>query len=198
MQEQTAHRKLILASSSPYRKILLDRLGFSFEIRSPDIDESGKSEESAGQLVSRLAREKALEVANRVPSALVIGSDQLAVHGERIVGKPGSADNACRQLQEFSGQTVRFLSAVAVVCLDTAFSFQRTVETRVCFRDLSPEEIRRYVEREMPVDCAGSFKSEAGGIALFRSLESSDPTALIGLPLITVCEALRKAGLQIP
>jgi septum formation protein len=198
MQQQSHNRKLILASSSPYRKILLERLGIPFDIFSPAIDESPHHGEKASKLVSRLAEEKARAAALRFPSCLIIGSDQLAVCNEKIVGKPGNAANAIEQLQEFCGQSVHFLTAVSVFCSDAAFHYQHTVVTDVRFRELSSEEIRRYVERDNPIDCAGSFKSEAAGISLLQSMTSDDPTAIIGLPLITVSEALRKAGLQIP
>ena len=198
MQEQTLNRKLILASTSPYRKILLERLRIPFDIFSPSIDESPQPGEKASNLVSRLAADKARAAALRFPSSLVIGSDQLAVYNEEIVGKPGNAANAIEQLQTFSGQTVHFLTAISVFCNDTAFHYEQTVVTDVRFRELSIEEIRRYVEIDMPIDCAGSFKSEAAGISLLQSMTSKDPTAIIGLPLITVSEALRQAGLLVP
>jgi septum formation protein len=198
MQQQLHNRKLILASSSPYRKMLLERLGIPFDIYSPAIDESPHHGEKAGKLVSRLAEGKARAAALRFPSSLIIGSDQLAVCNENIVGKPGNTANAIEQLQTFCGQTVHFLTAVSVLCSDTSFHYQHTVVTDVRFRELSNEEIRRYVEMDNPFDCAGSFKSEAAGISLLQSMTSEDPTAIIGLPLITVSEALRQAGLLVP
>jgi septum formation protein len=198
MQSQTPQRKLVLASSSPYRKLLLNRLGLDFETRSPDIDESPLENESVENLVSRLAGEKARAVARDFPSAAIIGSDQLAVCEGRIVGKPGNAAIAIRQLQGFSGRTVHFLTAFTLICQQTGFCHERTVGTSACFRQLSMEEIRRYVELDQPLNCAGSIKCESAGITLLRSLTSEDPTAIIGLPLISLAGALRKAGFQLP
>lgn len=178
--------------------MLLERLGIPFEVCSPSIDEAPLPGEPPDQLVSRLASDKARAAARRFPSSVIIGSDQLAVCGDRLVGKPGNTANAVGQLREFSGRTVLFLTAVAVTCIDTAFSYERTVATDVHFRDLTDAEILRYVEMDNPVDCAGSFKSEAGGISLLRSMTSEDPTAIIGLPLIAVSEALRLAGFHVP
>ena len=198
MQQQTLNRKLILASTSPYRKMLLERLGIPFEVFSPEIDESPRQGEKASVLVSRLAADKARAAAMRFPSCLIIGSDQLAACNEKIVGKPGNTANAIEQLQSFSGQEVHFLTAISVFCSETAFHYEQTVVTDVRFRKLSGEEIRRYVAMDKPIDCAGSFKSEAAGISLLQSMTSKDPTAIIGLPLIAVSAALRKAGLQAP
>ena len=189
---------LILASSSPYRKLLLERLGHAFEIRSPRIDETPLENEQPLALVRRLARQKADKVAALEPGALVIGSDQLAVFGDEIIGKPGTLENNIRQLTRFSGQHVVFNTALCVMRRSDGFIFETNVPTEVHFRDLSAEEIERYVTREQAVDCAGGFKSESGGIALFRQIRSDDPTALIGLPLIALSFALRKAALPIP
>ena len=178
--------------------MLLERLGIPFEVFSPEIDESPRQNEKASVLVSRLAADKARAVAMRFPSCLIIGSDQLAACNEKIVGKPGNTANAIEQLQTFSGQAVHFLTAISVFCSDTAFHYEQTVVTDVRFRKLSNEEICRYVEMDKPIDCAGSFKSEAAGISLLQSMTSKDPTAIIGLPLITVSEALRQAGLLAP
>ena len=178
--------------------MLLQRLGIPFDIFSPAVDESPLDGEKVGELVSRLAEAKARAAALRFPSSVVIGSDQLAVCNEEIVGKPGTVANAARQLELFCGQTVQFLTAVAVLCDDTAFHFESTVVTAVEFRNLSADEIHRYVEVDHPIDCAGSFKSEASGISLLQSMTSEDPTAIIGLPLITVSEALRQAGFLAP
>jgi septum formation protein len=178
--------------------MLLERLGIPFKVFSPAIDESPREGERASSLVTRLASCKARAAADQFPSSTIIGSDQLAVWNKQIVGKPGSIGGAIEQLLEFSSQRVQFLTAVAVLCSDTAFIFERTIVTDVHFRELSGDEIRRYVEADKPVDCAGSFKSEAGGISLLRSMTSADPTAIIGLPLIVVSEGLRQAGLQIP
>jgi len=198
MQEQAQKKSLLLASSSPYRKMLLERLGLPFEVRVPDVAEVARPGESPTRLVARLAAEKAEAIAARDTSAVVIGSDQLAVHDGQPLGKPGTPEKACAQLQAFSGGHVEFVTAVSVRCAESGFRFDRTVTTEVRFRVLSKAEIRRYVALDDPVDCAGAFKSEAAGIALLEAMRSDDPTAIIGLPLISVAEALRQAGLQLP
>lgn len=198
MPAQSLKRTLILASSSPYRKALLARLGLLFEVCLPAIDERPRPDEPPGELVARLAREKATAVSRRFPQAVVIGSDQVAVHQGRIIGKPGSAEGACRQLQRFSGESVEFLTAIAVQCLESEFCHAATVATEVAFRLLSDAEIRRYVDHDKPTDCAGAFKSECAGPTLLRAMHSSDPTAIIGLPLIAVSAALRQAGYALP
>jgi len=198
MPSQSQKRSLILASSSPYRKLLLERLGIPFDVQAPAIDETRQPGESPDRMVERLAQSKAAIVARRVPAAVVIGSDQVAVHGGEVVGKPGSTEGARRQLAAFSGRQVDFLTAVSVQCLELALRFSACVVTQVCFRDLNEGEIRRYIARDNPIDCAGSFKSEAAGAALLRSMQSADPTAIIGLPLISVAQALREAGFDVP
>lgn len=198
MSAESHKRSLILASTSPYRRELLERLAIPFEVVAPETDETRRPGEAPIALVERLAREKAQAVARGQPRAIVIGSDQVAVHGDRVVGKPGSAARARAQLAGFSGQRVVFLSAVAVECQHDGLQFAATVRTEAHFRQLTEEEIARYVERDRPLDCAGGFRSEAAGSALLLSLQSSDPTAIIGLPLIAVAEGLRKAGLRVP
>ena len=198
MPAQSQFEQLILASGSPYRQLLLQRLNVPFEVYSPDIDESPLENERPLDLVRRLADQKSATVAGRFPAALVIGSDQVAVCGERIVGKPGNATRAREQLRLFSGQSIVFHTAVTVRCQATGFFFERTVDTEVRFRELGEAEIERYVEQDNPIDCAGSFKSEAAGICLLRGLVSNDPTAIIGLPLIAVSEAMRLAGFRLP
>lgn len=198
MRSPSQPRDLILASSSPYRRELLQRLRIPFEVATPDIDESPQPGETPETLVTRLAREKAAVVASRHPAAVIIGSDQVAVHQGRIVGKPGSAARACRQLREFSGDSVAFLSAVCLRCEETGWLREATVVTDVTFRTLTGAEIRRYVELDQPLDCAGGFRSEAAGTMLLRALRSSDPTAIVGLPLIAVSEALREVGYALP
>jgi septum formation protein len=198
MPAESQQTQLILASTSPYRRQLLERLGIPFEVLAPGTDETPLPGEAPDALVGRLAREKALAVARRHPQAIVIGSDQVAVQGGRVVGKPGTAARARDQLAAFSGKRVTFLSAVALQRLDDGFCFAATIDTEVHFRDLSDAEIQRYVRRDHPVDCAGGFRSETAGPALLRALKSSDPTAIIGLPLIAVAEGLRRAGLQVP
>lgn len=198
MPQQSQKKSLILASSSRYRKELLERLGIPFEICVPAIEESSRAGESPARLAQRLAAEKAQTVARNMPAAVVIGCDQVAVCAGQVVGKPGSAANARAQLAAFSGQRVEFLSAISVQCRENGFRFDRTVATTVQFRDLSAGEIERYVLRDNPIDCAGGFRSEATGSALLRSMQSDDPTAIIGLPLICIAQALREAGFQVP
>ena len=189
---------LILASSSPYRRQLLKRLGLPFEAISPDIDESPQDGESPDLLVRRLARAKANRILDDHEDAVVIGSDQLASFkhdGEHmIVGKPGSADRAVAQLSRFAGQTVIFHTTVCVCWPEGCLV--EDVPTEVHFRDLPDAHIRRYVAMEDALDCAGGFKAEGLGITLFRKLVSDDPTALLGLPMIATARMLRAAGLD--
>ena len=198
MHPQSHNRKIILASSSPYRKMLLERLPLDFTVFSPSIDETPHPDELPAGLVARLAKEKARTISALHPDALVIGSDQLAVFKSRIIGKPGSVRRAVEQLQQFSGQCVRFLTAVAVNCTETGFFSSSTISTEVCFRVLDDSEIKRYVTMDNPVDCAGGFKSEAGGSTLLTHMKSDDPTAIIGLPLIRLSAMLREAGIPVP
>jgi septum formation protein len=178
--------------------MLLERLPLNFTVISPSIDETPHPDELPGELVARLATEKARAVSVQHPGALVIGSDQLAVFENRIIGKPGSVDKAIEQLQQFSGQCVRFLTAVAVSCTETGFFSSSTISTDVCFRVLDDSEIKRYVTLDNPVDCAGGFKSEAGGSILLTHMKSDDPAAIIGLPLICLSAMLREAGFPVP
>lgn len=193
---------LILASTSTYRRALLERLRLPFECRAPQVAEDRLPQESATALVQRLALAKASAVAALHPAAWVIGSDQLAVLGtepeETILGKPGSAERCIEQLQASAGRTVRFLTAVALVRRDEATSLEFLDITRVRFATLDAALIARYIERERPLDCAGSFKSEGLGIALCESIETADPTALIGLPLIGLAARLRAVGYPVP
>ena len=198
MHQQSHKRNLILASSSSYRKLLLERLGIPFDVCVPDVDETAREKEDAARLVCRLAESKARAVADRYPSAVVIGSDQVAACDGAIVGKPGNANRAIGQLQQFSGRTVHFLTAVYILDQNMSFEFKRTVITYVCFRNLALDEIRRYVALDQPYDCAGSFKSESAGISLLSAMSSEDPTAIVGLPLIAVSDALRQAGYAVP
>lgn len=188
---------IVLASSSRYRAALLRRLGIEFATAAPEIDEAARPEEDAGDLVIRLAATKARAVAGHHPAALVIGADQVAVHDARILGKPGTPDRARAQLASLSGHEVSFLTAVCLLNAATGNNQERVVETRVCFRRLTATEIAAYVEREQPLDCAGSFKSEGLGIVLFESVLGPDPTALIGLPLIALTAMLRNEGVGI-
>ncbi len=189
--------RLVLASTSRYRRELLARLGQPFESASPGVDETPGVDESPEALALRLARAKAAAVAATLAEpALVIGSDQcLAVDG-RIVGKPGTIEAACAQLAAASGRLVRFHTAVAVHRTTDGKESTHVDATDVVFRTLDSDTIRRYVERERPLDCAGSFKSEGLGIALFERIDTSDPTALIGLPLIATARMLRTLGLD--
>ena len=178
--------------------MLLQRLGLEFHCVSPDIDESAHENEKPAALVSRLAHEKAQEVSHTNPAAIIIGSDQLAVCNGKIIGKSGNHRTAVTQLVSFSGQIVEFLTAVSVIRAGDSFAEQHIDSTRVHFRQLKTDEIERYLHIEKPYDCAGSFKAESLGIVLFEKIENTDPTALIGLPLIQTSLMLRKAGLDLP
>ena len=194
----TASQPLVLASSSPYRQELMNRLGLGFSSVSPDIDEEILPGESAEDLVRRLSTAKAEIIAKRFQDAIVIGSDQALALDSEILGKPGEHESAVKQLQKLSGQQVVFYTGLSVINARTAVTRTDCIPYRVCFRKLSDDEIQRYLEAEKPYQCAGSFKSEGMGIALLESMEGSDPTALIGLPLIRLAEMLRMQGLKIP
>lgn len=189
---------LILASTSPYRRALLARLGLPFECVAPGADETRLPEEPAAAMAVRLARLKAEAVAARFPDAIVIGSDQVALRGTDILGKPGTVERCREQLRASSGREVVFLTAVHVIDGATGAAEAHVDRTVVQFRDLTDAEIVRYIERDNPLDCAGGFKAEALGIALFDRIESQDPTGLTGLPLSWLCGALRRAQVQIP
>jgi septum formation protein len=190
--------RLVLASTSQYRRQLLERLGLPFTVAAPNVDESPLPGESAVDLVHRLARSKADAIAQRHPKSVIIGSDQLALCGRDVLGKPGSGERAIAQLKSLSGQRVTFNTAVHVINSDTATHDGHVDVTTVHFRQLSDEEIKRYVARDKPYDCAGGFKVEALGITLFTRIESQDPTALVGLPLIWLAGALRRHGFILP
>lgn len=187
---------LILGSTSRYRRELLSRLRWPFDVQSPDVDETPWAGEQPVDLARRLALAKAREVATRFPDAVVIGSDQVADLNGDCIGKPGTHERAVAQLQRMSGRSVVFQTAVAVVRLSSGYEAAALVPVTVRFRTLSDAEIEHYLRLEQPYDCAGSAKSEALGIALLASLESSDPTSLVGLPLIATCELLRGAGID--
>ncbi|WP_137920242.1 Maf family nucleotide pyrophosphatase [Hydrogenophaga sp. 2FB] len=190
-------RALILGSTSRYRHELLSRLGLPFEAVAPQVDETPHPGEAPAALALRLAIEKARNVAQRHPQAVVIGSDQVAdLHGEPL-GKPGTHERAVAQLRRMRGQTVVFQTALAVVCQATGFEQHDIAAVRVVFRDLSDDEIEHYLRKEQPYDCAGSAKSEGLGIALLERIDNDDPTALVGLPLIRTCRMVRAAGVQI-
>jgi septum formation protein len=185
---------LILASTSRYRKDLLERLGLAFATENPGVDESARAGESPAALAERLAEAKARAVAARHPGAVVVGSDQVAACGDRRLGKPGTAERAREQLAAASGRDVLFHTAVAVLH-PGGLELHRD-QTRVRFRTLTAGEIARYVELDAPFDCAGSFRSEGLGVALFEAIETRDPCALIGLPLVWLAAALARAGLD--
>lgn len=189
-------KKLVLGSSSPYRKELLERLGVPFECVSADIDERRHEGETPEALCVRLAREKALKVKSMVGDAIVIGSDQVAVLGERILGKPHTRERAIEQLSSMQGQTVYFLTALCIIG-EKGEIFETMVPTIVTMKKLSVKTIENYLDREQPFNCAGSAKIEKLGIALMKEVRSTDPTALIGLPLIETVNLLAKAGLEI-
>jgi septum formation protein len=193
---------LILASTSRYRKELLGRLGLSFSSVAPGVEETAAPEERPSQLVTRLAKAKASAVAQSQPQAWVIGSDQIAVLGTTgkptLLGKPGTEARCREQLQACSNSSVDYLTAVALMRHETQELIEFTDMTRVTFRKLDEATITRYVSKEQPLDCAGGFKSEGLGIALCASIYNSDPTALIGLPLIRLSALLRTAGFDLP
>ena len=190
-------RQLVLASTSVYRQELLSRLGYPFTVEAPAIDETPITDETPYQTALRLSELKAKAVAARHPDALIIGSDQVA-HGDgQIFGKPGNQARATAQLQQLSGKTIAFVSGLCVY--DSAKDYSTTcgVVTKVRFRDLTPETIESYLKREDAYSCAGSAKSEGLGIALIASMACEDPTALVGLPLIALCDLLKTHGLSV-
>jgi len=189
---------IVLASSSRYRRELLQRLGLPFESWSPEVDEQPLPAEPPRETAIRLARAKANAGARRFPKAWVIGSDQVADLDGRPIGKPGTFENARRQLREVSGHSVLFHTALCVVNARMERSHERLVTTEVAFRRLSDSEIDRYLEREHALDCAGSAKSEGLGISLLSRLHGDDPTALVGLPLIALSAMLRAEGFEVP
>jgi len=194
----TTSPKIILGSTSPFRRDLLNKLGISFSVAAPDIDEQTLPNETAAELVTRLAFEKAEAVGHHYSNALIIGSDQVACIDQQILGKPGNRENAIVQLLAASGKCVTFYTGLCLLNTPNGQK-QITCETfNVHFRNLERAQIERYLDQEEPYNCAGSFKSEGLGIALFERLEGDDPNALIGLPLIQLVSMLRKEGIQIP
>lgn len=190
--------KLVLASTSAYRRELLQRFGLPFEVARPDIDESPLPGEHPRSTAERLAIEKARAVAGNFADALIIGSDQVAAMGDIRFGKPGTVERAVAQLKQMSGQTVIFHTALALLNTQTGAAQIDVVPTKVRFRTLSDDEIVRYVEKERPLDCAGSAKSEGLGITLLDALSGDDPNALVGLPLIALARMLRHEGVALP
>ncbi len=195
--QSTPQRKLVLGSTSIYRRELLERIRLPFSVAAPQVDETPQPGETPVALARRLALAKARAVAQVHPDCIVIGSDQVAdLHGQPL-GKPGTHERAIAQLQAMRGQTVIFQTAVAVVCLASGFVQEDLAAVKVQFRDLSDTEIEHYLQAEKPYDCAGSAKSEGLGISLLSAIDNDDPTALVGLPLIRTCRMLRAAGLDL-
>lgn len=194
--------KLILGSSSPYRKALLERLNLSFECHSPNIDESPFKQELATDLVERLTIAKAFAVHNErlqnnnTPNAIIIASDQVAILDDQILGKPITEENAIQQLTQFSGKKVSFLTGLCVFNQQNNTYKYKLNKYHVYFRKLEHDEIQRYVTIEQPLDCAGSFKCEGLGVCLFEKMEGDDPNSLIGLPLISLCQLLKEQGIN--
>jgi septum formation protein len=186
--------RIILASSSSYRRSLLQRLALTFEVASPDVDESAREAESPRDLVLRLAILKAEKLAVNHKDAFIIGSDQVACLDETVLTKPGNAQNAFRQLQMIRGKTVNFITGLALWSPHRMACDSCAVDYKVHFRDYTDDEISRYLQYEEPFDCAGSFKSEQLGISLVRAMQGDDPTALMGLPLIALSEMFREEG----
>ncbi|MDB5953486.1 Maf family nucleotide pyrophosphatase [Ramlibacter sp.] len=193
----SAARRLVLGSTSVYRRELLSRLRLPFSVEPPHVDETPRPGEAPAALARRLAAAKAQAVAQQHPDAIVIGSDQVADLDGEPLGKPGNHDNAVAQLRRMRGRTVIFQTALSVLCNETGFAQHDVAPVRVRFRELEDDEIEAYLRAEQPYDCAGSARSEGAGIALLEAIESDDPTALIGLPLIRTCRMLRAAGLRV-
>lgn len=188
---------LVLASTSPFRKDVLSRLKVPFEIFAPNVDESPLANETPSQLVLRLAEMKAQAAQSSYPNALVIGSDQVAVIEDTILGKPGNHEQAVKQLTQASGKQVDFLTGLCVLNTQTSKFHTDMVRFGVTFRQITPGQIENYLEKDKPYNCAGSFKSEGLGIALLERMVGSDPTAVIGLPLIRLVRMLEAEGMQI-
>lgn len=190
-------RTLVLASTSPFRRALLEKLGLPFKTLSPEVDETPRNEETAQQLVVRLAEAKARAGALSDPDALIIGSDQVACIDGRILGKPGDRETAMAQLRQAAGRSVAFHTGLCLFDARSGEAQCECVPFHVHFRSLSDAQISAYLDREQPFNCAGSFKSEGLGIALFSRLEGEDPNTLIGLPLIRLTHMLERSGVQV-
>ena len=190
-------RKLILASRSPYRKMLLQKLGLAFETIAADIDETPAPNERPDVLVARLALTKARVIAQRHPGSLVIGSDQVAVHGNNIVGKPKNHADAVKQLRTASGKTVSLYTGLALINADSNQTQTEVIPFYITFRTLSDAQIENYLRKDQPYDCAGSVKSEGLGIALLEKFDGEDPNTLIGLPLIRLIKMLENEGVNV-
>ena len=192
-----AQRALVLGSTSRYRQELLQRLRIPFTVAAPDVDETPQPGEAPAALAQRLALAKAHAVAAAFPDAVVIGSDQVADLDGLPLGKPGTHERAVTQLRQMRGRTVVFQTAVAVVCQASGFEQASLAAVKVRFRELTDEAIENYLRAEQPYDCAGSAKSEGLGIALLEAIDSDDPTALVGLPLIRTCRLIEAAGIRL-
>lgn len=189
--------QIVLASTSAFRRELLARLGLPFEMASPDVDESPLHGETPEATALRLSESKARAVVAQYPDALIIGSDQVAFLDAQVFGKPGSHENAVKQLQAMRARSVNFFTGLCLLNAKTGKAHLRGVPTRVTFRNLSDDEIENYLRREQPYNCAGSAKSEGLGIALIAKMEGDDPNALIGLPLIALCDFLKNENINV-
>ena len=198
MSPKAVLRPLILASTSRYRAALLGRFGLAFNTASPAVDEAEQADESPRDRAFRLSEAKAEAVAAQYPDAVIIGGDQVAALGTRVLRKPGNANTCREQLRLLSGNTAEFHTACTVRCMSAALKLTHVDTTTVRLRTLADAEIDRYIEREQPFDCAGGFKAEALGITLFERIDTEDPTAIIGMPLIWLAGALRAVGFAIP
>jgi septum formation protein len=198
MSPKAVLRPLMLASTSRYRAALLGRFGLPFNTASPAVDEAEIAGEAPRARALRLSEAKAEAVASQYPEAVIIGGDQVAALGTRVLRKPGNASNCREQLRQLSGSAAEFHTACTVRCVSAALELTHVDTTTVALRTLANAEIDRYIEREQPFDCAGGFKAEALGITLFERIDSHDPTAIVGLPLIWLAGALRSAGFTVP
>jgi septum formation protein len=189
--------RLLLASSSPYRRQLLEKLQLDFDWDKPDIDETPKLGETPEDLVLRLASSKAQTLASKYPQHVIIGSDQVAAFNQHIIGKPGNHEIAFTQLKTFNGNKVMFYTGLCLFNPQTKSCNTQLETYQVHFRNLTNAQIENYLQRETPYDCAGSFKSEGLGISLFQSMEGRDPNSLIGLPLIALVDLLEKEGISV-
>ena len=190
-------RQLVLASTSPFRRELLKRLGISFKTANPQTDESALTGESPEELALRLSEAKARAVAPLFPDALIIGSDQVAILDGQVYGKPGTHANAIKQLQTMRGRTVNFFTGLCLLDAKTGKAHVRGIPTLVTFRNLADEEIENYLQREQPYNCAGAAKSEGLGIAIIARMQGDDPNALVGLPLIALCDLFREVDFPV-
>lgn len=191
-------RPIVLASTSPYRRVLLERLHLDFSVASPDCDETPGADEAAADLVVRLAEAKARGIGPQAREALVIGSDQVAALDRHVLTKPGTHERAVEQLEACSGRTVVFHTGLCLLDTATGTAITERIDYRVQFRTLGAAEIERYLRLEQPYDCAGSIRSEGYAVTLFESMQGEDPSALIGLPLIRLSAMLRAAGVALP